>query len=204
MNRNLKTAATIAALGAAALLSGCAFVPESVNLHYKAPTGQGVVVPTTLNQQEVVTVDVKSLRKHHDVGGRVNAYDMHIAGIGVSGGVSHSVNDALCAALKDKGFTMGPNGKALVYVDVLSFHGEGHAGFFTGNYRGHTAMRVAVKTLNGKTLYSKTFVTKVRYGGYVLSGSGGTPKVLNALLNQEINKIVDDPEFLHALQTAGE
>ena len=65
-------------------------------------------------------------------------------------------------------------------------------------------MRVAVKTLNGKTLYSKTFVTKVRYGGYVLSGSGGTPKVLNALLNQEINKIVDDPEFLHALQAAGE
>ncbi len=28
MNRNLKTAATIAAFGAAALLSGCAFVPE--------------------------------------------------------------------------------------------------------------------------------------------------------------------------------
>jgi uncharacterized lipoprotein YajG len=172
-----------------------------VNLHYKAPTGQGAVVPAASNQQKTVTVNVKSLRKHHDVGGRVNTYDMHMAGIGVNGGVSHSVDDALCTALKDKGFAITPHGEALVHVDVLSFHGEGHSGLFI-SYRGHTTMRVIVNALDGDTVYSQVFATKVRYGGYLLAGGGGTPKVLNALLNQAVNKIVNDPAFIHALLVA--
>ena len=91
MNTKLKTAAKLVAIVGAFSLTGCAFVPATVHLHYKEPRGTGAVVPAVAEKHDTVTVDVKSSRKHKDVGGRVNAYDMHLAGISVSGGVGNTV-----------------------------------------------------------------------------------------------------------------
>ena len=79
MNRNLKTAATIAALGAAALLSGCAFVPMTVHSHYTPPANVAKVPGA---DKVVVDVVVKNEKKHkNEVSVTKDGYGFKMAGI---------------------------------------------------------------------------------------------------------------------------
>jgi uncharacterized lipoprotein YajG len=205
MNRNLKTAATLAALGAAALLSGCAFVPMTVHSHYTPPANV-----TKAPGAEKVTVDVivKNEKKHrHEIGVTHDGYDIPMAGIYMH--VSKVFTDAIDKALQAKGFDVSQAGSPKVLVIVRNFHIHEEKHIWSTGHTGHGSMLVTVSDASGQVLYKHMvkvnhiyFLIKQDFSNMNLT-SDGRSKAANILLEKMVDRLVDDSTFIATLIRSG-
>ncbi|EGQ63186.1 hypothetical protein GGI1_17683 [Acidithiobacillus sp. GGI-221] len=117
MNHKIKTAATLAAMGAAALLSGCAFVPMTVHSHYTPPA---YVAKVPGADKVVVDVVVKNEKKHkNEISVTKNGYNVGMAGVYMH--VDRDFKQAIDTALVARGFKIGGSGSAEINVAVKTF-----------------------------------------------------------------------------------
>ena len=192
MNRNLKTAATIAALGAAALLSGCAFVPANIHPVYHSTVGV-----TKVPESGTVTVDVVVKNENktgNEVSLKKDGFDISMAGV-----YMHVANDfkvAITKALQDRGFHDDSHGLATVKVTIKRFYLPEQEGLVTQNYTGSVNIRVMVYNARGEALYEKELKTSKVHTAYAIGGAGRTAKVL---LNDAVNELVNDQAFISAI-----
>jgi uncharacterized lipoprotein YajG len=201
MNRNLKTAATIAALGAAALLSGCAFVPMTVHSHYTPPANVAKVPGA---DKVVVDVVVKNEKKHkNEISVTKDGYDIGMAGVYMH--VDKDFKYAIDKALAVRGFKAGSDGGAEISVTVKTFFLKETNGFSGITHIGNLNILVDVRNDNGQRTYSRDIVVnnfKQKLGAWSLST--GRNSSANKLLNIGVNKLVSDDQFIHALMVAGD
>lgn len=201
MNRNLKTAATIAAMGAAALLSGCAFVPMTVDTHYKPPAN---VTKVPGAEKVVVDVVVKNEKKHkNEVSVTKDGFNIGMAGVYMH--VEKDFKQAIDKALVSRGFKVGRDGGTEVGVTVKTFYLRETNGFSGITQSGNLDMRVDVTNNNGQTIYSGDIVVNnYRQKTGVFAFSPERNSSANGLLTVGVNKLINDEQFIHALMTSGD
>lgn len=200
MNRKIKTAATLAAMGAAALLSGCAFVPMTVHSHYTPPANVAKVPGA---DKVVVDVVVKNEKKHkNEISVTKNGYNIGMAGVYMH--VDKDFKHAIDKALAVRGFKVGSDGGAEVNVVVKSFFLK-ETNEWSGIKRiGNLNMLVDVTNDNGQNIYyGDIAVNNFRQKLGAFSLSIGRNSSANELLNIGINKLVSDDKFIHALMESG-
>ena len=200
MNRKIKTAATLAAMGAAALLSGCAFVPMTVHSHYTPPANVAKVPGA---DKVVVDVIVKNEKKHkNEVSVTKDGYGFKMAGVYMN--VSKDFKTAIDKALVARGFHVGKNGSAAVDVTVKKFFLTEQVHFASEGHTGNLLWLVTVRSNNGKIIYS-TEVSVVglhHHKGFSFT-SVGRSESANALLDSGVTKLMDDQLFIKALLKTG-
>jgi uncharacterized lipoprotein YajG len=200
MNRNLKTAATIAALGAAALLSGCAtvaFVPGTVHPHY-IPEHSVANVPGA--DKVIVDVIVKNEKQHHnEVTAKKDSLGIPMAGIYMP--VAKDFKQDIEEALAERGFKTGPGGNKIVCVMIKGFFVSNHVHMLSVNYTGRLFMAYSVKSSNGKVISVGDVKIDDRkfHHHFYSTGSRDTSE----LMSVGIQKIVNNTQFLDALMTTG-
>ena len=200
MNRNLKTAATIAALGAAALLSGCAFVPMTVHSHYTPPANVAKVPGA---DKVVVDVVVKNEKKHkNEVSVTKDGYGFKMAGVYMN--ISKDFKSAMDKALVARGFHIGKNGSDAVDVTVKKFFLTEQMHFASEGHTGSLLWLVTVRNKLGKAIYAtKISIAGLHHHEGFSFTSVGRSASANALLDSGVTKLMDDQLFIKALLKNG-
>ena len=200
MNRNLKTAATIAAMGAAALLSGCAtvaFVPGTVHPHYMREPS---VTDVPGANKVVVDVIVKNEKQHHnEVTAKKDSLGIPMAGIYMP--VAKDFKQDIEEALAERGFKTGPGGNKIVCVMIKGFFVSNHVHLLSVNYTGRLLMTYSIKSSDSKVISVGDVKIDDRkfHHHFYSTGSRDTSE----LMSVGIQKIVNNTQFLDALMTTG-
>ena len=200
MNRKIKTAATLAAMGAAALLSGCAFVPMTVDTHYKAPATT-TKVPGA--EKVVVDVVVKNEKKHkNEISVTKDGYGIPMAGVYMN--IEKDFKGAIDKALVARGFHVGNNSSAAIDVTVKKFFLTEQMHFASEGHTGNLLWLVTVRNKLGKIIYStKISVAGLHHHEGFSFTSVGRSASANALLDSGVTKLMDDQAFIRALLKNG-
>ena len=205
MNRNLKTAATLAAMGAAALLSGCAFVPMTVHSHYTPPANVAKVPGA---DKVVVDVVVKNEKKHkNEVSVTKDGYGIPMAGVYMH--VARDFKAAISDGLRAKGFVIGKDDSSTVFIAIKHFYLPEQMHLWSASHTGHGDMLVMVRNASGKVLYNSGvtvkniyFDKKQDFSNFNLT-SAGRHESANILLRRMVDQIVNAPAFIAALMKVG-
>lgn len=191
---NLKTAAKISVLGAALVLSGCAFVPDNIGNHYHVPKNLSVVPGA---ENVTVHVTVKNDKKHHDEVS-LNKDDLGIAMSGTYIHVKKDFTENIDAALEKRGFKIGESGTDVnVVVKSLWFNVKpGFADVFT---HGHGEIIVDIPRANYSHEYEVKKYKNAMFQFVFIGKIGHRTKSANAIMADLVNKMVEDPTFIAAL-----
>ena len=194
MSCKLKTAAAVLAIS---VLTGCAYVPDTVHNHYKAPAGL-----TKVPGAENVTVHIQVIndkKRHKEISRTEDMLGIQFAGVYMD--IAKNFKAAIDKALVKRGFHPGPGG-ANVQVVVKHFYIPEHMGFSTIDYTGHLKMQVKIDAVG----YSSTVIIKKFHNGISFMrqymGPGRSPAA-NALMEDGVNKLISNPGFIAALMKAG-
>lgn len=200
MNRNIKTAAKLAALAGAFALTGCAFVPDTVHPQY-IPQANVQKIPGA--DKVAVDVVVKNEKKHKDeVSPSKNGYDMTTAWVHMS--VAKDFKDAIITALDARGFEAGSNHGIVINVVIKKFFLKETNNFSGIVHNGSSRLVVDVLSRNRKVVLSKNIIVN----NYVQklsawSSSGGRSSSVRGLLNATVDKLADDKKITDAILSVG-
>ena len=196
MNRNIKTAAKLAALAGAFALTGCAFVPDTVHPQY-IPQANVQKIPGA--DKVAVDVVVKNEKKRHDqVSVNVSPIGIHWAGVYMH--VTKDFKNAIDSALAERGFDIGQSNGKNVTVTINHFYYVPHPGFFAGSQTGQAKFYVSVKSENGAILYGKHIIINYHKNGIIKILPGEDRHYASeAILNESVRNIVNNKSFLIAL-----
>jgi uncharacterized lipoprotein YajG len=198
MNRKIKPAATLVAMGVAALLSGCEMVPMHLTAHY-VPLPKVIATPAAHGIS--VHVIVRNDKTHHnDISYQKDEFGFDMAGVYMP--VKRDFTNAFETAIKSHGFIVGNNGDSSVDVTVKKFFFSEHAGLFSLYETGAMDLQVSIKSNYGRLLYSKSIViSRYKRDGSMFSSQ--VHEAASSLLNIGVNQLVDDRGFTSALLEAG-
>lgn len=195
---NLKTAAKISVLGAALVLSGCAWIPDTVHNHYQPPKNLSAV-PGAENVTVHVTVHNdrpgKTKEDKDRLGYTENMYGWQYAGYYMN--IKKDFTKAIEKALQKRGFKIGKNG-VQVDVDVVKFQDQEHQGW--NIY--YTPSISILATIPKDGFQRKVDIKKLDFSPGVFgqfAGHLGRSDSANAAMSKAINKVVEDPAFIAAL-----
>lgn len=194
MNKNLNTAAKLTAIAGAFALAGCAFVPASVHPTYESPVSVHKIPGANKVTVQIVVKNDK--KQGNEVSYKRDGLGIRMAGVYTD--VKKDFTDAITSALQAKGFAISQrNHERTVSVIVQHFMANYEEGIFELPYTGTFMANVFVSDVSGKTLFQRTFhIQKLKLGDYAIGGAGQASK---KLLNMAVDKIVNNPAFLHAL-----
>ena len=201
MNKKLNTAAKLAALGAVAMLAGCAFVPDTIRNDYQPPKNIGVV-----NGAENISVHV--LVKNDRVGKTEEdrdrlGYTKDTYGFKAASYYMHIRKDftaAIESALQSRGFHTGSNG-VLVNIDVEKFKDQESMGLVVQYFHPVLVMKVSVP----ESGYSTTIYVNTKYVnsfGNGLVGGAGRSGSANKAMKIAIDNMVSNPKLIKAIFVA--
>ena len=199
MNRNIKTAAKLAALAGAFALTGCAFVPDTVHPQY-IPQANVQKIPGA--DKVAVDVVVKNEKKHHnEISVTKNGYGMKMAGVYMH--VAKDFKTAIDKALQARGFKTGPNGNVTVDVVVKKFFLPEQMHWWSITHTGTSNIQVNV-IHHGKAYYSHSFIINNMNSKIVgdfshPSLSADRHKSSSKLLDLSVEQIVNNRSFLSVL-----
>ena len=196
MNKKLNTAVKLAALGAVAMLAGCAFVPDTVHPQY-IPQANVQKIPGA--DKVAVDVVVKNENKTgNEISRKKDGFDISMAGIYMH--VAKDFKTAIEKGIYDDGFSLSSNGLSTVNVVITNFYLPEQEGLVTQDYKGLANIIIKVYNIHGDILYKKDIKTSKGDTDYVIGGVGRAAK---SLMNDEINKVVSDPLFISAIMKCG-
>jgi uncharacterized lipoprotein YajG len=193
MSYRLKTAAVVLAISA---LTGCAYVPDTVHNHYKAPASL-----TKVPGAENVTVQIQvnnDKKRHKEISRTEDMLGIQFAGVYMD--IAKNFKAAIDKALMKRGFHIGSGG-ANVQVVVKHFYIPEHMGFSTVDYTGHLKMQVKIDAVG----YSSTVIIQKFHNGisFMRQYLGpGRSLAANALMEDGVNKLISNPGFIAALINA--
>lgn len=197
MNKKMvKNVAKVALLAGVFGLAGCAFVPDTVHDHYKAPASMAKVPGA---ENVTVTVIVHDRKKRHDLISQTqDGFGIDMSGVYLH--IDKVFKSSIDSALEKRGFSIGVNG-ANVQVVVKQFYLHEERGWNSITHTGNLDMQVLIPSVGyEKTVRIEHFRHKIE-GPFTLSV--GRTSSATALLSAGVNKLVENPQFIAALLKAG-
>lgn len=191
---NLKTAAKISVLGAALVLSGCAFVPDNIGNHYHVPKNLSAVPGA---ENVTVHVTVKNDKKHGNEVGR-NTDDFGIGMSGINLDISKDFKTTINEALKKRGFHTARNGEEINVVVQHLWFGF-HSGWAHVHTNGHGSMLVSIPAAHYQQEFQVKHYKNVMFQDVFFGKVAHRTKSANAIMADLVNKMVENPGFIAAL-----
>ncbi|MHB1944300.1 YajG family lipoprotein [Metallibacterium sp.] len=176
---------------AVALLSGCAFNAQTVNLRPTVPN-----VHSTIGQGVSVAVRVFDERASKSLGHRGGA-EGAAAEITTNSNVAALVAEQVTRALQDKGFTvLGPNanGNAKLTVDIRLLQYSTSVGFWTGGIEIQATLEAKAEKAGKK--YEKMYRVKNEQRAIIVPTADKNAEWINQALGDVITKLVSDQKLL--------
>lgn len=184
------------AVCASALVTGCAWTDETVNLTYAASHA-----PTHVANAEQHTVLVSA----DDGAGVSNRVAMKKNGYGMEGGTisssidpAQTIRDAVSSELSEKGYKIGPGGVQLD-VTLTRFYNDFKVGFFTNDAVADFGATVKIIGADGIIVFTKNFVASGIENNLLLMTPDHAREALDKALAAGVSAIVNDPELNAAL-----
>lgn len=195
----VKNVAKVALMAGAFGLAGCAsaYIPDTVHNHYKAPASM-TKVPGAENV--TVTVIVHNHKKrHNEISRSKDMFGIPFAGVYLH--IDKAFKTAINNALSKRGFIIGDSG---TQVNVIIQHFYMPADMFTSSvsFNGHLDMQVSIPSVG----YTKIVdISNMKYQGGFFRGyiGPGRTAAANKFMEEGVNKIVENPQFMAALLKAG-
>ena len=191
----LAFAKVVAMCGGIAALGGCAFTTGHVNVAYQAA---GNATKVALPDSPPVSVEVSDKRPSQAVGQKINGFGMKTADIVADNDVASTLKGAFESELKARGFTEAAGGD-LISVRVYEFQNQYTLGFFSGDATASLGMDIAVKRPDGSVAYQKTITGQAK-DWVEIAGEDNAQRVLNLAMQDALNKVFDDSDFIAALK----
>ena len=195
MSRKTSLAAKGAILLAAAMLTGCAFVPDTVHPTYKPATN---VTKVPGADAVDLAVSVKNEKLHHKtVSITLDGYGIPMAGVYMD--VAKDFRNAFDTALEDRGFVIKHSSDNKLDVAVIHFYLKEQQHFSAPSHTGYAKLNVSI-THNKHQIFAHTFTTRTKYwqNGIAIT-SIGRQKTAEMTMNKIVNQIVTDPQVIDAL-----
>lgn len=177
---------------AAALLSGCAFNAQTVQLNPTVASSQH----STAGQGVSVAVHVVDERASQSLGHRGGAGGA-AAEITTNSDVAAVVSEQVTQALQNDGFTvLGPNaqGNAGLTVEVRLLNYSTSVGFWTGGIQIEATLEAKAQK-SGKS-FEQMYRVKNEQRVVVVPTADKNAEWINAALGEAITKLVTDPKLL--------
>jgi len=202
MSRKTSLAGKGAILLTAAMLTGCAFVPDTVHPAY-APNTTDTKIASASNIR--VYVLAQNRKKHkNEISVEKDGYDIPMAGVYMH--VAKDFKAALETALADRGFTISKDHGDEMVVVINHFFSHETNGFSGITQNGDSSVLVKI-IKDGRTYLTKRFSVrnlKLKTGVINFSTLAYRSRIAKALLNKTVNQIVSDQQVIDALfQAAG-
>lgn len=179
---------------AVALLSGCAFNAQTVQLNPSVASSH-----STEGQGVSVAIRVVDERASQSLGHRGNAYGS-AAEITTNSDVAAVVSEQITRALKSAGFmVLGPSaqGNASLTVEVRLLNYSTSTGFWTGGIQIEATLEAKAQKA-GKS-FEQMYRVKNEQRVVVVPTADKNAEWINAALGDVITKLVTDPKLLEFL-----
>ncbi len=185
-----------------ALLHGCAFTTEVVDIPYSPQSGVIVV-----QGADVVNVGVSVTDSRQDrskVSSKKNGYGMETAPILSRRDVPSIVVEIIEQELVSRGFKIGSGAPSvLVKTDVRRFYNDHKLGFFAGDAVADFEFTVEVKSPSGANLYSRGIVAHGTEENTQLATGNNAALALGKAISHGMSQLFSDPMFVSALKAGG-
>ena len=192
-------------LGAFALVllcSGCALTTARIDVPYQPVSGAAMGVPGANSVFVTVTARDGRTTYRDRVGSKKNGYGMEMAAIIATNDLPISISDAFTRELVARGFRIGPQGAA-VNVEFVRFYNDFKTGFFSGDAVATVAFNVKVTSPGAGVIFTKYYEgTGTEPGIQISSGDNARAALIKAFA-ASVNSALSDPDFIHAVLTAG-
>jgi uncharacterized lipoprotein YajG len=200
-----------AALGAIALLAGCAATaavgcssaasPSTITLTYTQPA---FLTPTQHAEGVGVRVVVQDERADKTkVGDVVAASGAAQAPITSTNSVTDVVHSALREGLETRGFNVG-TGSVTMRIGIARFTTLYNSGLLGGASDTYVELNVQVVTADGKTIFQKSYTGRGQPAGMQMSSGRGAAEALDDALDQAVTTMLSDAGLTDALIAAAE
>lgn len=177
------------------LFTSCALMRDHVAIGYKP-----CCTPQTLVGAEniVVAVNVNDCRVKNNLGCKSTNLDVEMANIMAKNDVAQVFKDAVIWELQQRGFVVA-NGGSYLSIELCKFFNDFKEGFFSASANSETVLNVSLRNKDGALLYAKTIFG---FGGeetcFVVGGNNASLALERSLQNA-IQRLMNDPDFIWAL-----
>ena len=194
MSRKTTITAKAAILISAAMLTGCAFVPDTVRPTYE-PATNVTKIPGASTVTLAITVK-NDKRNRSVVSVTKDSYGISMANVYMH--VRKDFKRAFVTAMKSRGFQTQKNSVATVVVVVHKFYFTPHPGLWSGSQTGNANISVKVEE-DGKQIYNRSF--NYNYEKRDLSGLFTQYREATAknMLSHIVSKVFANQGFIDAL-----
>jgi uncharacterized lipoprotein YajG len=194
MQRKTSIAAKVAVLASAVMLTGCAFVPDTVHTSFKESKDVAQISEANLVK---VSITIKNNKKHGNVVSVTkDAYGIKMANVYMA--VKRDFRKAIITALKERGFEISESSPISMILDIDTFYFEAHPGFLSGSQTGEARVEVTIARGNDRE-YKKTFVYDFDKKGLESVFTQYRHQAAQKMLSIIVTKIVTDPQVIDAL-----
>jgi uncharacterized lipoprotein YajG len=184
---------SFAAVAMLALLSGCAFTEDSVDIKYIATTASVMADAKPVG----LTVIDGRLSDRNRISAKENGYGMEMAPIRSKADITDVVKAALKTEFEERGFHVDGGGRA-VSVTITRFYNQFSVGLVSGSAAGAVDLTVTVADAAGKQLYSTAYAGTSTSSILMADGSNAAASIAAALKDAS-TKTFADPAFVTAV-----
>lgn len=178
------------------MVTGCAYIPEQVNLEYHPQIQKP---PVCLNQSVDVCVYTIDNRRCKEVGCKKGDGNIELGSLTLKNDIASLVNTAVVEELKKCRFNIAETG-VNVEIEINRFHCDFKQSALSWNCFSEIMLNVNVIKLDGTIVYSKTIIGAAE-NIHVWFSTGENAKIaLESALSDAICKLINDRFFLQALQ----
>jgi uncharacterized lipoprotein YajG len=182
-------------LSLAALLSGCAFSTDKIDLSYNARGARDKMTGAEGVKVQVTAVDKREIRNL--VGKKINGYGGEHGGIASTTDVVELVRGAIETELTLRGFAKGD--AVVVTCDLNQFWNHFKLGFWAGDSIAEINLTVSVKNHDGSVLFTKNVAAEGLEPNIQVAAGHNAKPALEQALAKAIENLFQDPAFLPAL-----
>ena len=195
MSRNTTITAKAAILISAAMLAGCAFVPDTVHPTYK-PATKITKIPGA-NAVDLSLVVKNEKKQHKRVSVTLDGYGIPMAGVYMN--VAKDFRTAFEKALEERGFVIENHANDKMHVAVVHFYLKEQQHLLAPSHTGYAKLNVDI-TKGAHSIFAHTFVAHTKYWqNGIAVASIGRGKTAELTMNKIVNQIVTDPQVIDAL-----
>jgi uncharacterized lipoprotein YajG len=182
-------------LALSALLSGCAFSTDEIDLTYNVRGAREKVAGAEGVKVQVTAIDKRAIRDK--VGKKINGFGSEHGAIASTTDVVELVRSAIETELSLRGFPKGDS--VLVSCDLIEFWNHFKQGFWAGDSVAEINLTVQVKNHDGSVLFSKNVVAEGLEPNIQVAAGHNAKPALEQGLAKAIENLFQDPAFLPSL-----
>jgi hypothetical protein len=182
-------------LSLCALLSGCAFTTDEIDLTYNARGAREKTAGAEGVKVQVTVIDQRSIRDK--VGKKINGFGREMGAIVSTTDVAGLVRSAIETELSLRGFPKGDS--ALVSCDLIEFWNHFKQGFWAGDSIAEINMTIQVKNHDGAVVFSKNVVAEGLEPNIQVAAGHNAKPALEQGLSKAVENLLQDPAFIPSL-----